>query len=291
MQQAPQNAPRSLCFTLKVDSLDAAPAEAERLQALHPAVFDWLCFQLEKGDGGFLHFQGCGHTARTFRFGTFKNHLGATAHIEKMRGTVQQARDYCRKDDTRQLGPYEVGHPPQQGRRRDLEAVRELIAGGATEREVAEQHFPQWCIYRRSFTAYRDLLRSDRDWLTECVFYWGAPGTGKSRRAFSEAGPDAYAKLPGKWFDGYSGQEHVVIDDLHPGELTATLFKRLADRYPLRVEVKGDTTRFLAKKIWITSNHAIEDLFPDATNADDLDAVKRRITTEEYFPPSASDNQ
>ena len=46
-----------------------------------------------------------------------------------------------------------------------------------------------------------------------CLWYWGAPGTGKTRKATAEH-PDAYKKLQNKWWDGYQGQDVVILDDL-----------------------------------------------------------------------------
>lgn len=48
----------------------------------------------------------------------------------------------------------------------------------------------------------------------ECQLFVGPTGTGKSRRAWAEAGMDAYIKNPNtKWWDGYKGQDHVIIDE------------------------------------------------------------------------------
>ena len=42
---------------------------------------------------------------------------------------------------------------------------------------------------------------------------WGPSGTGKSRFV-AACWPDAFWKAPeSKWWDGYSGQETVVLDD------------------------------------------------------------------------------
>ena len=42
---------------------------------------------------------------------------------------------------------------------------------------------------------------------------WGPSGTGKSRWV-AATWPDAFWKAPeSKWWDGYSGQETVVLDD------------------------------------------------------------------------------
>ena len=86
------------------------------------------------------------------------------------------------------------------------------------------------------------------------VCYWGATGTGKSRRAWDEAGLDAYPKDPRtKFWDGYRGQEHVVMDEFR-GAIDIGHILRWLDRYPVIVEVKGSSVVLKASKIWITSN-------------------------------------
>ena len=48
--------------------------------------------------------------------------------------------------------------------------------------------------------------------------FWGKTGTGKSRRAWEEAGWDAYPKIPStKFWDGYQDQPNIVIDDTQQG--------------------------------------------------------------------------
>ena len=43
----------------------------------------------------------------------------------------------------------------------------------------------------------------------------------------------------GKWWDGYSGQETVVLDDFKDYAMPLVELQRLLDWYPLWVEVKG----------------------------------------------------
>lgn len=65
------------------------------------------------------------------------------------------------------------------------------------------------------------------------------------------------------WFDGYDPLIHtsILIDDFTPSVMPWKLLMNLCDRYPMSVQVKGGTVAFLAKRIFITSNFAPEDLY------------------------------
>lgn len=62
-------------------------------------------FQLEKGEGGFVHWQIYISLKDKQRFSTVKNLFPAVAHIEPCRDGWK-AEAYCRKNDTREEGPW-----------------------------------------------------------------------------------------------------------------------------------------------------------------------------------------
>jgi len=112
--------------------------------------------------------------------------------------------------------------------------------------------------------------------------FWGSTGTGKSRRAWLEAGDGAYAKCPrSKFWDGYQDQENVVIDEFRGGIDVAHLL-RWFDRYPVRVEIKGSSRPFNASRIWITSNLDPIMWYPEIDEMT-REALMRRLNIE-YFP-------
>lgn len=106
--------------------------------------------------------------------------------------------------------------------------------------------------------------------------YWGVTGSGKSRRAWDEAGLDAFPKDPRtKFWDGYRGHRHVVIDEFRGGIDVAHLL-RWFDRYPVVVEVKGSSVVLAATTIWVTSNLDPRQWYPDV-DAETLAALLRRL--------------
>lgn len=195
-------------------------------------------------------------------------------------------------------GPWEYGDEPQQGKRSDLAAIKAAIDEGATVEDIADGWFADWCRYRQSFKEYALLRQTKRNWQTTVTVYWGPSGTGKTRRAAYEAGPDAYwlNNTGGNvlWWDGYTGQSTVVIDEFY-GWIKYTDMLRLVDRYPYAVQVsraapsmstlrkcivligltsqvRGASVNFVAKHIIITSNKP-----PHQWWAAGLQAMERRL--------------
>lgn len=109
-----------------------------------------------------------------------------------------------------------------------------------------------------------------------CKVFWGATGTGKSRRAWEEASFSAYAKDPRtKFWDGYENQANVVLDEFRGGIDIAHLLRWL-DRYPVRVEIKGASKPLNASLFWITSNLDPVDWYPEA-DVETKAALLRRL--------------
>ena len=146
------------------------------------------------------------------------------------------------------------------GARTDLDSVRTLIASGASEREIADNHFGTWCRNYRAFERYRVLTVGQRTWQTEIKVYYGPTGSGKSRRALEEGGPEAYwLPMPNVrggavWWDGYHSQDTVIIEEFS-GWMRIQFVLRLFDRYPMQVQPKSGSVTFVAKKIIVTSNY------------------------------------
>lgn len=213
-------------------------------------------WQLERGEEGTPHLQGYVMFASNKRLNAMKL-LHPTAHWEIRRGTHDQAIDYNSKEETRVEGPWEIGVGPKQGKRSDLEAVKEAVDAGSSSLELFENFFPTMVKYHRGVMLYKDMKVPDRSVKTYATAIFGPTRSGKSTwmaanyaNAFWPSNPGEHQKL---WWDKYEDQETVIFDEFHSW-IPLSLFQRLCDSTPLQVEVKGDTKKFRAKNVIFCSN-------------------------------------
>jgi len=126
------------------------------------------------------------------------------------------------------------------------------------------------------------LTKTTMDGDLENLWYFGPPGTGKSRKA-RDMFPNAYFKACNHWWDGYAGEETVIIDEweLSSGKFIGHHLKIWADRYPFKMEIKGSSLPLQRpKRIIVTTNYSIEDCFgADPTLRD---AVRRRFRVVDF---------
>lgn len=237
----------------------------------------------ERGESGTFHFQGYVEVTSRLELSSVKL-LIPRAHLEKSRGSAQSNLDYCTKEDR---DAFVDGSPMQQGRRTDLLEIKEAIDEGTTPDEIADSHFGTWVVYRRSFEAYAARNPVRRNFKTQVHVLWGKTGTGKTRFCHDQV-MDQQVWTPGdfQWFDGYSGQELVIIDD-YRGEYSMPMILKLLDRYPMQVPIKGGFTNWRPKKVYITSNVPPEQWYD--CDFPSREALKRRFTsvqeiTEPIFP-------
>jgi len=201
---------------------------------------------------GQAHLQGFIQFANDMSFKRVKE-LHSTAHWEVAR-SADASEIYCKKD-----GDFvERGTRPGkgQGKRTDLEQVYEAIKEGASFREVLEIHPAAAIQYSRGIqqAIAAQIDHRSQDITPEVHWYYGLPGTGKSRAAFAEAGEDAYVWCAtGKFWEGYTGQTKVILDDFRPADMPFAVLLRVIDRYRYTVETKGASCPLAATQFWITT--------------------------------------
>lgn len=264
---------RAWCFTLNNYTED----EYANLKLI--PVFlrtKYLILGREVGACGTPHIQGFVYFENNVSFATLKRYAGDRCHIEMKSkfSTFEQCAAYCKKDNDF----YEFGSCPlTQMQKGQMEKDRYEIAWTLAKSGNWEAIDPQIRIkhYSSLKNIHKDNLPKVADESnTTGVWIWGESGVGKSRYA-RETYPDYYDKPCNKWWDGYQDQPNVLIDDL--GKEHSVLghhLKRWADRYSFLAEIKGGAIQIRPRKIVITSQYSIEEVFVDRETQD---AIRRRF--------------
>lgn len=256
------------------------------------SLFSYACFQREVGEAGTPHLQGYIEMKKRIRItGLKKLPYLATAHFEKRRGTRDEARAYCTKEDTRAPGHsfFETGSLPQaQGRRSDLREAIEYLQDGHLLSDVAKEYPSVYVKYHKGLSALCNATSSWRNDAPEVHLLYGDAGAGKTRYVYEHSSPDKLWVSPiGKagWFDGYEGQEDVLIDDFagRMSHTSLTDLLRILDRYTLFVPVKGGFTRFCPKRIFLTTNYLPSAWYDWTTRSPQRVALARRFSQLHVF--------
>jgi len=241
---------RNICFTLNnPDVLPEAFADLLRSLPCNYGVFG----QETAPTTGTPHYQGYAEFRNSVTYQRIKLVLGDRIHLERRRGTPQQAADYCKKD-----GAFiEFGEISRQGNRTDLsEAIATLETSGYAQ--FVAEHPEQFVKYYRGFTAlYGEQLRARARTPPTVVLLYGEPGSGKTRYPVDKH-PDDFCKtcISNNWFDPYRGESTLLIDDFS-GSIDKVPLNSLLnylDRYKVVVPIKGGFVPLVATTIYISTN-------------------------------------
>ncbi len=154
------------------------------------------------------------------------------------------------------------------------------IKEGKSERELLDLHPTAVIMYQRGVQyakAITCVLPRDPSNAIVVTWYCGPSGSGKSRLAY-ETCPQAYRKNMTAWWDHYSGEKTVCMDDLRSNSFPFAELLRILDRYPLLIGMKGSTCQLSATHFLITSIFKPEDCFKDAVEEEPMYQLLRRIT-------------
>lgn len=114
------------------------PADIQQPFAYDEKKMVWLVYQLEQGEQAkVFHWQGAVYFRHAVSFATMKRLL-PRGHIESAKGTPEEVRKYCTKNETRVRGPFEFGSMPRQGKLLSL-----------TSEVVTIDQIPKACQYWR----------------------------------------------------------------------------------------------------------------------------------------------
>lgn len=269
---------RAWCFTLN----NYTQEEVDKLK-LYPC--DYMLFGYEVGEEGTPHLQGFFYAGTQRVLSAIKKKTSDRIHLENARD-IPASIAYCKKDGNF----FEQGDPPNQGKRADLDGLKEMIEKRAPMKEVAQANFGAFLQFHKGLKIYHELCFEPRDHTQpppQVIWLFGSTGTGKSAYPYKHhPQADIYVKPPGQWFDGYQQQPAVVLDDFDPSHMCFRNLLHLLDRYPHKVPVKGSFVEFNSNYIYITSDKPPQEMYP---NRHELLQLQRRISKLIYTDEEFSD--
>jgi len=251
-----------------------------------------ICYGLEIGEGGTPHIQGAMIIA---------NKISASALIKKLKGfhveikfkksSCKQLFAYCLKgtDDSKPVkewtydntGPnYNGDHygdfPTNQGERSDIDDMKECN----TMKEAFETGHNLQCI--QYFEKYLKYYEDGRKLKPVSYWYFGSTGCSKSwlAKKMAKSWGNIYHKTDkSKWWDGYDGEQIIIIDDYNPNtwDINFNDLLHLCGEGEVRVETKGGSRQFKGLRIWITSPRCVADTFMNKDIGGNIDQLEDRV--------------
>lgn len=187
-------------------------------------------------------------------------------------GNDQHNFDYCSKEGK---NIYQVGEPSVgQGARTDISELTNKIRNQEITMEDIMFDYPDLYLrYSRSLEKMFNASMKERNTSPEVHWRWGLAGTGKTRYCI-EKHPSHYIKDGTPWWDNYTQEEAIIIDDFDNNIPYRTLL-RLLDRNKFQGQVKGSYVQVNSPYIYITCEYPPEYYW----QGNELAQVTRRLTS------------
>lgn len=286
------------CFTIN------NPEEGDEI-SFDAGTMKYLVYQLEEGEEETPHYQGFIWMKKRRSLLQMKA-LNARAHWEVAKGSAKQNRHYCMKPvpgcecakcaEAVQLGqPKEFGSMDAEDAGALMAQLIQFAKDGLTFNAACDLE-PRIAAHGRAWKNYVESLNAVRGNQYRPItveVYIGEPGCGKTRHAVEDAGGYGKCYILTKlnkgatWFDGYEGQETLVIDDFDSQwSIPYRGLLRLLDVHPVRLPVKGAFTYALFKRVVITTNEPVREWYRERR---EIAALERRISRVVQFPLAGLD--
>lgn len=255
---------------------------------------------------GRQHWQGYAEFTTKKRLSTVQTCIGdATAHCELRAGTRSQAIAYCKKPESRVDGTTYTEHgecPAGEEAKSQLQQLTRRITDGAKYADICTE-FPTAILrYDKGVRALLANTESQQPMSYQAIrviVLSGPPGCGKTRWAFNYitkfygglAFNKTYTNGQSSWWDGYSQQQCILIDDFEGDAPIEELLQLLGGYGHCRGwPVKGGFVHLSGlETVLFTSNSKSTEWYWGRRNmpASKVDALERRITEKiEYVDNS-----
>lgn len=292
----PNDQYRNCCWTLN----NYTPEDVATIKT-------WTCkyivFGFEKGEQNTPHLQGYVEWKTPKKGSTCMNLLNKRIHWECRHGTAEEAAKYCMKGEQPKdewkaqqwNGPhwglnavtFEAGTMSAPGKRTDLDTIGHEVLAGKPIKEIAAENPGLFIKYHKGIEALRASQYEHRTTKPYVEWRWGLAGVGKTRKVYDDH-KTVYKKDNSKWWDRYTQEEAIVVDDFNGRWPFRDLLMTL-DRYPHSGEIKGGyipinspyiyiTCEFPPDHFWgITAIRRVDADTESVGSANELNQIMRRI--------------
>lgn len=201
------------------------------------------------------------------------------AHIEYGNGTNQENSDYIRKEGKWKGSTKEGTNLPetfeesgdmpeeQQGKRRDLIELYDMVKSGMSNYEILEQN-PEVMLHIDKVERVRYVVKQEeyknkfRE--LEVVYCFGKAGCGKTRSIMETYGYENVSRITDYKhpFDNYKGQDVVIFEEFRSSLKIQDMLNYL-DGYPLDLPCRYNNKIACFTKVFIISNISLNEQYPD----------------------------
>lgn len=266
---------RDWCFTIN----NYSQRDIDVLEALASSVV-YLIYGREVGEKEQTPHLQCYVYFKAVKSFQQVKRLVERAHIQPSRGTPKQNFIYCSKEKNyTEHGTIPLSQEAKGEKGAEYWNEQLALAKAGKLEEIDSKllftHFSTILKISRHFAIMPlDSIELDNFW------YYGETGTGKSRSARSIA-PKAYLKMCNKWWDGYEGEEDILIEDFDKSHhVLGHHLKIWSDRYAFPAEVKGSKINIRPKRIIVTSNYSPGEIWGHEPNT--LEPLLRRFKVTHF---------
>ena len=262
--------------------------------------YRYLCYGYEGLDTETPHLQGYIEFEDTQRLSALRklvrarpNAIGPAkksgpVYWATRKGSREEARNYTQKEGSwQEFGNWESGG---QGARTDIYGLVKKINDGVDLIDLMEDCPELVSRNLRFVEKYKALAEkrssaSFRKVHVQCLI--GDAGCGKTRKAHEE-NPGIFTVNADEAFpfDGYEGEETILLDDFY-GNMKYHVLLRVLDGHQFRVNVKGSSRYAKWNKIVITSNKRPDEWYQQGMT----EALSRRLSETIIFSNENSCNE
>lgn len=211
-------------------------------------------------------------------------------HIKEVTNTPEKVVEYCKKEDSRLSEPVEFGSLPQQGKRKDLEKIYDMIKDDYTDAEIREIYPSQYMRFYRNIEHIRQQLKYEKFKKIfrklEVTYIYGSPGSGKSKSVIDKHGYENIYRVTDKRhpFDMYEGQDVVVFEEFR-SSFTFDEILNYLDGYPLILPARYNQKVACYTKVYIITNIVLDKQYmkKQENDPESFQAFCRRIHKIQHY--------